>query len=79
LKLKYDEAHSNSAFNFNVRRYVKAHGFCLNCSRILKKPPPVTAAKPAGLTLVHVLAQPEPFLSLKPGKHPNTWDKKCPR
>jgi len=33
-----------------------------------------------GLTLVHIFAQPEPFLSLKPAaKHPTTWDKKCSR
>ena len=32
-----------------------------------------------GLTLVHIFAQPEPCLSLKPAKHPSTWDKKCSR
>jgi hypothetical protein len=32
-----------------------------------------------GLTLVHILAQPEPFLSLTPAKHSNTWDKQCSR
>jgi len=26
-----------------------------------------------GLTLVHIFAQPELFLSLKLAKHPNTW------
>jgi hypothetical protein len=31
------------------------------------------------LTLVHILAQPEPFLSLKTPKHPTTWDVKCSR
>jgi len=29
-----------------------------------------------GLTLVPVSAQREPFLSLKPAKHPTTWDNK---
>jgi len=28
-----------------------------------------------GLTLVHILAQPEPFWSLKPVKHPKTGEK----
>ena len=32
-----------------------------------------------GLTLVHVFAHPERFLSLKPTKHPITWDKRCSR
>jgi hypothetical protein len=32
-----------------------------------------------GLTLVHIFAQPEPFLSLKPAKHPTTWDRKSSR
>jgi hypothetical protein len=31
------------------------------------------------LTLVHIFPQPEPFLSLKPAKQPNTGDKKCSR
>jgi hypothetical protein len=36
-------------------------------------------AERQGLTLVHISAQLEPCLSLKPAKHPNTWDKKCSR
>ena len=32
-----------------------------------------------GLTLVHIFAQPEPFLSPKPAKHPTTRDQKCSR
>jgi hypothetical protein len=32
-----------------------------------------------GLTVVHIFAQPEPFLSLKSEQYPNTWDKKCSR
>jgi hypothetical protein len=32
-----------------------------------------------GLTLVHIFAQPEPFSSLKPARHPITWDRKCSR
>jgi len=32
-----------------------------------------------GLTLVHIFAQPEPFWSLKPAKHPTTWDRNCSR
>jgi len=31
------------------------------------------------ITLVHIFAQPESFLSLKPAKHPTTWYKKCSR
>jgi len=30
-----------------------------------------------GLILVHNFAQPEPYLSLKPAKHPTTWDNMC--
>jgi len=26
-------------------------------------------------TLIHIFAQPEPLLSLKPAQHPSTWDK----
>jgi hypothetical protein len=32
-----------------------------------------------GVSLAHIFAQPEPFLSLKPAKHPTTWDKQCSR
>ena len=32
-----------------------------------------------GLTLVHIFAQSEPILSLKPVKQLNTWDKQCSR
>jgi len=32
-----------------------------------------------GLTLVHIFAQLEPFLSLKPAKHPTTWDRRYSR
>ena len=32
-----------------------------------------------GLTLVHIFAQLELFLSLKPAKDPATWDKMCSR
>ena len=39
----------------------------------------IIAADRQGLTLVHIFSQPQPFLSLKPAKHPNTWDKKCSR
>jgi len=37
------------------------------------------SAESQGLTLVHFFAQPDPFLSLKPAKHPTTWDRKCSR
>ena len=33
------------------------------------------SADSQGLTLAHILTQPETFLSLKPAKHPTTWDK----
>jgi Leucine-rich repeat (LRR) protein len=32
-----------------------------------------------GLTLVHIFAQLEPFLPLKPAQHPTMWDRKCSR
>ena len=37
----------------------------------------LSAAQRQGLTLVHIFAQPEPFLSLKPAKHPITWNTRC--
>ena len=36
-------------------------------------------ARRQGIPLVHIYAQPEPFLSLKPAKHSTTWERKCSR
>ena len=55
------------------------HGFYCRLQRYSEFDTLTLSGPGQGLTLVHFFAQPEPFLSLKPAKHPTTWDKKCPR
>ena len=71
MKLEYDELLSIFTFEFNLRRYTleyKNGGSGTNGRKF---------DLGQGLTLVLIFAQPEPFLSLKPAKHPTKWDRKC--
>jgi hypothetical protein len=86
LKQKCDEPLSNVAFNFDLRRYSMdaIASLCAGITEYLLHHPdviqdPMDSGERQGLTLVHIFAQPESFLSLKPAKHPNLWDKKCSR
>jgi len=75
LKPKCGEPLSSVALNLNVRRYSKGAVEDANSSAMGDLCADV--GERHGLTLVHIFAQPEPFLSLKSAKHPTTWDKKC--
>ena len=58
LKLKYDKSLLKFAFKFHLRRYVQ--GTPPRWPRWLEEWPSLRQ----GLTLVHISAQPEPFMSL---------------
>jgi len=66
LKLQYDEALSNSAFNFNLRRYIEGRRECrfvfASLSNAVRVSGPPTGQ---GLTLVHFSAQLEPYVTQK--------------
>ena len=71
LEATKDEQVSNFAFNFNLRATLGCSG--RRCGA------PAWSTSWQGLILVHIFSEPEPFLSLLPVKHPNTWDKRCSR
>jgi hypothetical protein len=94
LKLKCDILLTTCASRFNLRRcnvvlrFISNHGGFGGGGSGFMPGYHAVAVEPAGaaplcygqgLTLVHMFAQPQPFLSLKPAKHPTTWDRKCSR
>jgi hypothetical protein len=78
LKLKSDKSLSILLqFCFQIQLAPVCHG-AVGGADAAGGPAP-DAGGGQGLTLVHICAQSEPYLSLQPAKHPNTWDTMCSR
>jgi hypothetical protein len=72
LKLQYDETLSKAGFNFNLRRYAVALAATLVAVPLTFT---IVSAltRGQGITLVHISAQCEPFLTQNaPSASPNT-------
>ena len=66
LKLKVDELLSNVAFNFNSRRYTEEPPVVVELTTHRRMRMTRRCARWQGLTLVHLSAQPEPFMTQTP-------------
>jgi hypothetical protein len=80
IKLEYHQPLSTFAFNFNLRRWNKemddvTHWDIPNDRRLMN----TIIGNNVTRKGLQIFAQPEPCLSLKPAKHPTTWDEKCSR